>query len=238
MNPQQLTAALEIVRQCGDRLLEKQAQLKSLTVRDKGLNQLVSEADVEAEEALVRGLGSILPEAAFITEEGTVAQAGEESLAWIIDPLDGTTNFLHGLPVFSVSVALARGKEILAGIVYIPALGECFHAVQGDGAFLNGQAIRVSEAPDLSQSLLATGFPYIPPADALKASSNTASRPGMWLPAPSSCRKQAAGSAISTTATITSSAKPSSPLHRPYTAKCNPKSRPASAACSCLIIFV
>ncbi len=160
MNPQQLTAALEIVRQCGDRLLEKQAQLKSLTVRDKGLNQLVSEADVEAEEALVRGLGSILPEAAFITEEGTVAQAGEESLAWIIDPLDGTTNFLHGLPVFSVSVALARGKEILAGIVYIPALGECFHAVQGDGAFLNGQAIRVSEAPDLSQSLLATGFPY------------------------------------------------------------------------------
>jgi myo-inositol-1(or 4)-monophosphatase len=160
MNPQQLTAALEIVRQCGDRLLAKQAQLKTLTIRDKGLNQLVSEADVEAEEELVRGLGNIMPGAAFITEEGTVAQADEASLAWIIDPLDGTTNFLHGLPMFSVSVALAHGKDILAGIVYIPAFGECFHAVQGKGAFLNGQAIRVSATPDLSHSLLATGFPY------------------------------------------------------------------------------
>ncbi len=160
MNPQQLTAALEIVRQCGDRLLAKQAQLKTLTIRDKGLNQLVSEADVQAEEELVRGLGNIMPGAAFITEEGTVAQADEASLAWIIDPLDGTTNFLHGLPMFSVSVALAHGKDILAGIVYIPAFGECFHAVQGKGAFLNGQAIRVSATPDLPHSLLATGFPY------------------------------------------------------------------------------
>jgi len=160
VDAKELNAAIEIVKSCGNRLLEKQQALQHLHIRDKGLNQLVSEADVEAEEELVRGLGALLPEAAFITEEGTVAQAGENSLAWIIDPLDGTTNFLHGLPMFSVSVALALGSDIQAGIVYIPALNECFHAVKGGGAFLNHRPIRVSTAAGLPQSLLATGFPY------------------------------------------------------------------------------
>ena len=160
MNPQHLTAALEVVRQCGDRLLKKQAQLKSLTVRDKGLNQLVSEADVEAEEALVRGLGSILPEAAFITEEGTVAQAGEDSLAWIIDPLDGTTNFIHGLPQYAVSIALAKAGQVEQAVVFDPNRNELFTASKGAGAFLNERRIRVSRRTKLQDALIGTGFPY------------------------------------------------------------------------------
>ena len=160
MNPQQLEQAIAIVKSCGQRLLERQQSLQDLQVRDKGLNQLVSEADVEAENALVHGLGKLIPEAAFITEEGTVAQGDGAGLAWIIDPLDGTTNFLHGLPMFSVSVALAKGNELQVGIVYVPALDECFHAVKDGGAFLNHKAIQISQAPDLAHSLLATGFPY------------------------------------------------------------------------------
>jgi myo-inositol-1(or 4)-monophosphatase len=160
VDAKKLNAVIAIVKSCGQRLLERQQSLQDLQVRDKGLNQLVSEADVEAENALVHGLGKLIPEAAFITEEGTVAQGDGAGLAWIIDPLDGTTNFLHGLPMFSVSVALAKGNELLAGIVYVPALDECFHAVKGGGGFLNNQAIQVSQAAGLPQSLLATGFPY------------------------------------------------------------------------------
>ncbi len=149
-----------LVRRTGAWILEQQSLLSGLDVHDKGLNQLVSRVDREAEQRLVEALGRLLPGAGFITEEDTVAQERNREYTWIIDPLDGTTNFLHGLPLFSVSVALARGSELLLGIVDVPALNECFTALRGGGAWLNGASIRVSERDSLASSLLATGFPY------------------------------------------------------------------------------
>ena len=128
-------------------------------VSDKGLNQLVSYVDVEAEKKLVEGLTLLLPEAGFITEEDT-SDVGRLTYNWIIDPLDGTTNFIHDVPVYSVSVALANGNEILAGAVYEIGRGELFCAYKGGGAFCNGKQIHVSNEQKLSNSLMATGFPY------------------------------------------------------------------------------
>lgn len=128
-------------------------------IEHKGVHDLVSYVDRQSEERLVARLQQLLPEAGFITEEGTVAQE-DKALRWIIDPLDGTTNFTHGLPFFSISIALAAGEELLLGVVYESNREECFSAYRDGGARLNGQPIRVSEVPVLDQALLATGFPY------------------------------------------------------------------------------
>lgn len=160
MSPELLQEATRLVQSTGAWILEQQSALNELDVHDKGLNQLVSRVDREAEQQLADGLRKLLPGAGFITEEATVAQQQQQAYTWIIDPLDGTTNFLHGLPMFSVSVALAKGHELQLGMVHIPALGETFTAQRGGGAFLNNKPIRVSERGQLAQSLLATGFPY------------------------------------------------------------------------------
>ncbi|WP_416867489.1 MAG: inositol monophosphatase family protein [Imperialibacter sp.] len=125
----------------------------------KGHNNLVSYVDKACEEMIVERLREVLPEAGFITEEGTVASS-EQSLQWVIDPLDGTTNFVHGLPIYSVSLALVRDKQAILGVVYEVNRDECFHAIKGKGAFCNGKPIRVSNATQINESLLATGFPY------------------------------------------------------------------------------
>jgi myo-inositol-1(or 4)-monophosphatase len=100
-----------------------------------------------------------LPEAGFITEEKTTTKIGER-YNWIIDPLDGTTNFIHGLPVFSVSIALKEYDELVLGVVYEINQDECFYAWKGAPAYLNGNEIKVSNAPTIADSLIATGFPY------------------------------------------------------------------------------
>jgi myo-inositol-1(or 4)-monophosphatase len=127
----------------------------------KGKNNLVSYVDKEAERLIVERLKEILPEAGFIAEEGT----GERNLDganWVIDPLDGTTNFIHGLPVFSVSIALINAQEdVLLGVVYEVNSRECFYATKGGGAWLDGTQIFVSPTTVLSESLIATGFPYV-----------------------------------------------------------------------------
>lgn len=128
-------------------------------VEKKGFNDLVSYVDKEAEKQLVAELKDFLPEAGFITEEGTETIRGER-YNWVIDPLDGTTNFTHGLPDYCVSVALMEQNEVVVGVVYEPNRDECFYAYKGGGAFLNGKPIQVSEAPELKDSLIATGFPY------------------------------------------------------------------------------
>lgn len=128
-------------------------------VSDKGLNQLVSYVDIEAEKQLVQALSELLPEAGFITEENT-SDVGRQTYNWIIDPLDGTTNFIHNLPVYSVSVALALGNEILAGAVYEIGRDELFAAHKNGGAWLNGERISVSVIGELKNALMATGFPY------------------------------------------------------------------------------
>lgn len=125
----------------------------------KGLNDLVSYVDKTAEKQLVEGLSRLLPEAGFITEEKTRITTGE-TYDWIIDPLDGTTNFIHGIPTFSISIALQRNNELILGVVYEINRDECFSAWENGGAFLNDNPIHVSKAPKLENTLLATGFPY------------------------------------------------------------------------------
>jgi myo-inositol-1(or 4)-monophosphatase len=125
-----------------------------------GFNNLVSYVDKEAERRLVEVLHKILPEAGFITEEGTVEQSKHNEFNWIVDPLDGTTNFLHGLPIFAISIGLTQGNKIILGVVYHIMRQECFHAIEGGQAYCNNSVIRVSPIDTLSGSLLATGFPY------------------------------------------------------------------------------
>ena len=123
-------------------------------------NNLVSYVDKEAEKRLVSVLKELVPGSGFITEEGTVKQSSDQEYRWIIDPLDGTTNFLHGLPIFSVSVGLARNNEVVVGCVYDIGRDECYYATKGKGAYCNGERIHVSKLSTVSESLLATGFPY------------------------------------------------------------------------------
>ena len=125
----------------------------------KGLHDMVSYVDKTAERDLVAGLARILPEAGFITEEETSTSLGEE-YNWIIDPLDGTTNFIHGVPTFSISIALQFKDELVLGVVYEINRNECFSAWKNGGAYLNGTPISVSKAPTLENTLLATGFPF------------------------------------------------------------------------------
>lgn len=128
-------------------------------VKEKGLHDLVSYVDQEAEKLIVNGLIPLIPEAGFITEEETLSKEGEE-YNWIIDPLDGTTNFIHGIPTYSVSIALTFHGTLVVAVVYEINRMECFTAWKDGGAFLNGNPISVSNTRSLSSSLLATGFPF------------------------------------------------------------------------------
>lgn len=123
-------------------------------------NNLVSYVDKEAERRLVSALHHYVPEAGFITEEGTVEQSKSNRYNWIIDPLDGTTNFLHGLPIYSISIALTRETETILGVVYHVVRQEAFNAIENGPAMCNGKTIAVSKTLALQESLLATGFPY------------------------------------------------------------------------------
>src|SRR5215217_4804616 len=128
--------AIEVVRVAGKLISEERKKFESSEIVHKSQRDLVSYVDVNAERIIVEGLKKILPEAGFLTEEKTVSE-GSDSLRWIIDPLDGTTNFIHGVPVFSVSIALQRNTELVIGIVYEINLDECFHAFKDGGAFCN-----------------------------------------------------------------------------------------------------
>jgi myo-inositol-1(or 4)-monophosphatase len=123
-------------------------------------NNLVSYVDKEAERRLVEVLRKLLPQAGFITEEGTVEQSTTTEYNWIIDPLDGTTNFLHGLPIYAISVGLTRNKIPVLGVIYHVVRKELFHAVEDDNAYCNDHIIKVSDVGSMNESLLATGFPY------------------------------------------------------------------------------
>ena len=127
----------------------------------KGLHDLVSYVDQETERKLVAGLRQLLPAAGFITEEGTAGpDVHTEEFTWVIDPLDGTTNFVHGLPVYAISVALLHHKELVVGVVHEVNRDESFRAVRGGGAFCNEQPMHVTDIPALNSALIATGFPY------------------------------------------------------------------------------
>lgn len=150
----------QLARQVGQFLQQEAGRVGLEQIEEKSLNSLVSYVDRTAEEMIVKGLKVILPEAGFLTEEGTVAQTHTTSERWIIDPLDGTTNFLFNLPCYSVSIALESESQLVLGVVYEPSRDECFSAWQGGGCFLNDKRIKVKTNDRLAHSLLATGFPY------------------------------------------------------------------------------
>ncbi len=160
MNLETITQqVVDISREVGDFIRQERKNFDHDRVEQKkGFNDLVSYVDKEAEEKFVKALKKVVPEAGFIAEEGT-AEAAEE-YNWVIDPVDGTTNYLHSLPIYSTSVALIKGEELLSGVVYEIGADECFYAHQESDAFLNGDSIKVSQAKSLKESLLATGFPY------------------------------------------------------------------------------
>lgn len=148
-----------IVKNTGHFIKGELGKVNNQQIETKSLNSLVSYVDKEAERQLVEGLQDLLPESVFITEEETITTA-DGDWQWIIDPLDGTTNFLHQIPVFCVSVALRYQEELVLGIVYEVNRDECFYGWKGGGVFLNQAQVKVSKNQELSESLLATGFPY------------------------------------------------------------------------------
>jgi len=158
MELQGLSSSLrKIMIESSNILDHRRKKLWSVEVKSK--NSLVTEIDKELEQYFVVELEKLIPESGFIAEEGTADKKGVE-FNWIIDPLDGTTNFIHGIPAFCASIALMQGKEIVLGGILEFNSGEYFEAVKGQGAFLNGEKISVSETKTLEDSLLATGFPY------------------------------------------------------------------------------
>ncbi|MCF8365883.1 MAG: inositol monophosphatase [Bacteroidales bacterium] len=160
MNLQQLTLQVaNLSRSVGKMLKEELKNFSADKVEIKGMHDFVSYVDKSSEEILVKELSKILPKAGFIAEENTDDRKGDR-FNWIIDPLDGTTNFIHGIPLFSISIALMDGGEVISGVVHEVNLNECFYAWKNSPAYLNGNEIKVSSASKLNDSLLATGFPY------------------------------------------------------------------------------
>ena len=152
-------SAMEVVKTAAAYVREQHENRKGLNIEEKGRQNFVTQVDKEAEQILVTGLSKVLPEAGFIAEEGTNNTRGEQ-YNWIIDPVDGTTNFIHGVFPFAISVGLSENGEIVAGIIYEFGLDEYFYAWKGGGAWLNGEAIHTSTVSTIDQSLIATGFPY------------------------------------------------------------------------------
>jgi len=155
------TGVIEICLEVGEFIRREGASFDRNRIEQKVVfNNLVSYVDKEAEKALVKTLHKLFPAAGFITEEGTVEQSQQHEYNWIIDPLDGTTNFLHGLPMYAISIGLTRNGKAILGVIYDICQKECYHATENEPAFCNDRIIKVSALPTLSESLLATGFPY------------------------------------------------------------------------------
>lgn len=148
---------IEYAKTVGEFIRTERKTFSYSNVEIKGLNDLVSYVDKTSEKLLVDKLSEIFPDAGFIVEENTKSETKEYN--WIVDPLDGTTNFIHGIPCYAISIALEHNGEIIIGVVYEVAQDECFWAFKNGGAYLNGNKIHVSDRKTLSESLIATGFP-------------------------------------------------------------------------------
>jgi myo-inositol-1(or 4)-monophosphatase len=148
-----------LCREVGSFMMYEQDQLNKSDIKEKGLHDYVTHVDRQSEQKLIDGLSKILTGSGFLVEEKTVDNEDKE-YTWIIDPLDGTTNFIHGLPVFAISVALMKNNSIISGSILDVRADECFYASEESSARCNGKEIKVSQSKSLSESLLATGFPY------------------------------------------------------------------------------
>jgi myo-inositol-1(or 4)-monophosphatase len=143
----------------GEYLKGMTGKIKEGMIETKGQMDFVTDADKHCEKLLLDGLSVILPEAGFIAEENTYVNRGPV-FNWVVDPIDGTTNFIHGVSPFSISIALMENGDLVSGVILEPVLGECFSASKGGPAELNGRTIHVSARARLSDALVATGFPY------------------------------------------------------------------------------
>ncbi len=157
---QYLETCENAARAGGQVLLDWQGKIKA---REKGPKDLVTEADLASQEVIQKTLLSVFPDHRFVGEEDEHGEEDHESLqngfCWICDPLDGTTNYVHQLPNFCVSIALRHDDQLLVGVVFDPVSNECFSAVSGEGAFLNGQSIRVSDCTEMPKALVAVSLP-------------------------------------------------------------------------------
>lgn len=140
-------------------ILDELNKIKTEDIRAKGNHDFVTYVDKTAEQMIIKELSKIIPEAGFIAEESPELKTKEE-FNWIIDPLDGTTNFIHNVPLFGISIALMYKGQIISGVVYEVNQQECFYSWKGADVFLNDKVVKVSNTDNLDQSLLATGFPY------------------------------------------------------------------------------
>ncbi len=154
-----LRKSIEIVKETGVFIKKEQEKINSKNIEVKGVHDFVTYVDKNSEKFLVEKLGNLIPDSGFIAEEKTSSKKGEK-YNWIIDPLDGTTNYIHGLRPVSISVALQENKQTIMGIVYEIGLEECFYSIKGGKAFLNEREIHVSNIGEIDNSLIATGFPY------------------------------------------------------------------------------
>ena len=159
MNLQELTQSVcEVARQAGAYIRQERAHFSVEKVERKHAHDYVSYVDKGSEERIVMALRQLLPEAGFITEEG-LATHSDEQMLWVVDPLDGTTNFIHGFAPYAVSIALTCGREILVGVVYDICADECFYAWKDGGAWVNDKPIHVGKS-QISDALLCLQLPY------------------------------------------------------------------------------
>ena len=154
-----LNVAIEAAKEAGKFLKYSVGKVKNVETKKGEERNLVSEIDKGSEEKIIGIIKRHYPSHTVLAEESGGSVSPSE-YKWIIDPLDGTTNFLHGVPLFSVTIAVERKGEVIAGVVYDPNLDELYTAEKGSGAFCNGKRLRVSQTSELINSLLVTGFPY------------------------------------------------------------------------------
>ena len=150
----------EIAREAGEYIARQRETFTFADVEFKGTQNMVSYVDKQTEMMIVSRLRELTPEADYITEEGTIEASEDASLRWIVDPLDGTTNFIHGLAPYCVSIGLLEDDELVVGVVYEVNLREMFYAWKGSAAYLNGREITVSKTDRMENALIGIGFPY------------------------------------------------------------------------------
>lgn len=153
------TQVQQIARQAGAFLKEERRKFDRGRVEEKSAHNYVSYVDKESEKWLITQLSALLPEAGFIAEEGS-GSLTDETYCWLVDPLDGTSNYIHDLAPYCVSIALRNKEELLLGVVYEVCRDECFYAWKGSKAYLDGREIHVSDVSDLDKAFIALGFPY------------------------------------------------------------------------------
>jgi myo-inositol-1(or 4)-monophosphatase len=159
MNLEKITLqACDAAEKAADFIRKEAEKFSAADVREKSAHNFVTYVDEQSEQLLIGELSKILPGTGFIAEESPKLLRKE--LNWVIDPLDGTTNFIHGLPIYSVSIALMEGEEVLCGVIYEVSQKERFYTWKGGLSRMNGREIRVSATPTVEECLLATGFPY------------------------------------------------------------------------------